>query len=151
MKKPHRIAAGGIIIKDDTVLLVRYRGASGGTYLVGPGGGLEDDENVVQAVIRETREETNVIVRPVRPVIIEDLECIRYKMIKVWMICDAVGGNLSATDEAKKEGILEAAWFTKPQLAREIVYPALLIPSDWNQMRSENWRVECLPSRKADI
>ena len=116
-----------------------------------PGGALEDEENVVQAVVRETIEETNVKVQPKRVVIIEDLICYHYKMIKVWMFCDLIGGNVSNTDEAKKEGIIETDWFTKDQLTHEIVFPAPLIQYDWNQLRSENWQVECLPSRKANF
>jgi ADP-ribose pyrophosphatase YjhB (NUDIX family) len=116
MSKVHRIAAGGIIFKDNAVLLVRYRDGDGQTYLVGPGGALKDEENIVQAIVRETREETNVIVQPKRVVIIEDLISSRYKMSKVWMICEVLEGNVCMTDEAEKEGIIEAGWFTKPQL-----------------------------------
>jgi 8-oxo-dGTP pyrophosphatase MutT (NUDIX family) len=59
MGKAHRIAAGGLIFKGDKVLLVRYRDSgSSQTFLVGPGGKLEDDENILQAIIRETKEET---------------------------------------------------------------------------------------------
>jgi 8-oxo-dGTP pyrophosphatase MutT (NUDIX family) len=150
MNRAHRIAAGGLIFRDDTVLLVRYR-ANGGTYLVGPGGELEENENVVQAIIRETIEEANVRVQPKRVVIIEDLICTSFKMIKVWMICEVVEGNISKTDAAEKEGIIEAAWFTKAQLAGEVVFPPPLIQHDWDQLRSENWQVECLPTRKADF
>ena len=64
MSKPHRIAAGGLIFRDEAILLVRYCDADGGTYLVGPGGGLEEDENVVQAIVREVEEETGITVRP---------------------------------------------------------------------------------------
>ena len=151
MSKAHRIAAGSLIFRDDSVLLVRYRGANGGTYLVGPGGELEDNENVVQAIIRETMEETNVRVQPKRVVIIEDLVCTSFKMIKVWMICEVVEGNISKTDEAEKEGIIEAAWYTKVQLTGEVVFPPPLIQHDWDQLRSENWQVECLPTRKANF
>ena len=132
-------------------MLVRYRDADGGTYLVGPGGELEENENVVQAIIRETTEETNVRVQPKRVVIIEDLIFTSLKMIKVWMICDVVEGNISKTDEAEKEGIIEAAWYTKAQLAGEVVFPPPLIQHDWDQLRSKNWQVECLPTRKADF
>ena len=132
-------------------MLVRYRDADGGTYLVGPGGELEENENVVQAIIRETIEETNVRVQPKRVVIIEDLIFTSLKMIKVWMICDVVEGNISKTDEAEKEGIIEAAWYTKAQLAGEVVFPPPLIQHDWDQLRSKNWQVECLPTRKADF
>jgi ADP-ribose pyrophosphatase YjhB (NUDIX family) len=151
MSKVHRIAAGGFIFRDDAVLLVRYRDANGGTYLVGPGGALKDDENVVQAIVRETMEETNVSVHPKQVVIIEDLNCTSFKMIKVWMICDVVGGNICGNNGAEKEGIIQAARYTKAQLAGEIVFPPPLIQHDWDQMRSENWQVECLPTRKANF
>ena len=117
MSKPHRIAAGGITFKGNTVLLVRYRYRnSSGTYLVGPGGGLEDNENVMQAIIRETKEETGITVLPKRVIAIEDLMCSAVKMIKVWMVCDIVEVEVHQTEGAEKENIIEAAWFTRDQL-----------------------------------
>jgi ADP-ribose pyrophosphatase YjhB (NUDIX family) len=151
MSKPHRIAAGGMTFRGNAVLLVRYRNTDGGTYLVGPGGALRDDENVIQAIVRETREETAVTVRPKRVVVIEDLVCSRFKMSKVWMICEVVEGEVRGTEEAEKEGIIEAAWYTRDQLANEVVFPAALIQHDWAQLRSEHWQVKCLPSRKANF
>ena len=151
MRKAYRIAAGGLIFRDDAVLLVRYRDTNGGTYLVGPGGELKEDENVIQAIVRETMEETNINVQPKRVAIIEDLICIRFKMIKVWMICEAVEGKIRRTDEAEEEGIIEAAWFTKAQLTGEVVFPPPLIQHDWDQLRSENWQVLCLPTRRVDF
>jgi ADP-ribose pyrophosphatase YjhB (NUDIX family) len=86
MRKERRISAGGFVFREDSVLLVRYREAEGRTYLVAPGGAVEDSENVIQAVIRETKEETDVVVQPIRPVILEDLETQKIKMLKVWML-----------------------------------------------------------------
>jgi ADP-ribose pyrophosphatase YjhB (NUDIX family) len=151
MSKTHRIAAGGFIFRDDAVLLVRYRDTCGGTYLVGPGGELKEDENVAQAIVRETKEETNVSMQPKRVVIIEDLICNSFKMIKVWMICEVVEGNIRKTDGAEKEGIIQAAWYTKAQLAGEVVFPPPLIQHNWDQIRSKIWQVELLPTRKADF
>lgn len=150
MGKPHRISAGGLIFKGGKVLLVRYQERhSSGTYLVGPGGKLEQDENVLQAIIRETKEETGVTVRPQRVVAIEDLVSSRWKMIKVWLICEAVEGKIRKTVEAEKEGILSAGWFTRKQLPGEVVYPTLLVEQDWDQLRNGCSPVVCLPSRKA--
>ena len=150
MSKPHRIAAGGITFHEDSVLLVRYPGGSGGTYLAAPGGALEDDENVLQAILRETREETGVLMRPIRVVLIEDLVFPEYKMSKVWMICDFIEGKIRRTIEAEREGILEADWFTAAELRGETVYPPVLIQRDWAQLQSADCRVEIPPSRTAD-
>jgi 8-oxo-dGTP pyrophosphatase MutT (NUDIX family) len=150
MAKPHRIAAGGLIFKGNAVLLVRYRDSrSAQTYLVGPGGKLEDDENVVQAVIRETMEETRIAVRPLRVVAIEDLITTHYKMIKIWMACDFVKGEIRKTVEAEKEGIIAADWYTRVQLTDDVVFPFLLMEQDWERLRSGTDEVVCLPSRRA--
>jgi 8-oxo-dGTP diphosphatase len=151
MSAPHRIAAGGIIFKDDTVLLVRYHNNDNGTYLVGPGGALEDNENIIQAIIRETKEETGVLIEPKRVIAIEDLLCSRYKMIKVWMVCEYIAGEIQKTKDAEKEGIIEAAWFDRNQLTSEIVFPSFLMEHDWERFQIDSWQVECLPSRKANF
>jgi 8-oxo-dGTP diphosphatase len=147
----HRIAAGGIILKDDGVLLVRYSTPSGGSYLVGPGGALDLGENAVQAIIRETMEETGVMVRPRRVLWIEDLQCPRFKMCKIWMLCDMVGGDVMPTDGARAEGITEVGWFKKGQLENEVVYPLPIIQHDWDEFRSDHWEAQCLPSRIASF
>lgn len=150
MSKPHRIAAGGITFKGNAVLLVRYRNSNNSdTYLVGPGGALEERENVIQAIIRETKEETGITVKPIRVAAIEDLICSRYKMIKVWMVCEFVDGEIQHTQEADQENIIEAAWFTRDQLTQEVVFPTPLMQHEWEELRSETWQTVCLPSRTA--
>lgn len=151
MERPHRIAAGGLTFKDDSVLLVRYRDAKGGTFLVGPGGALAEQENIVQAIVRETSEETGVVVRPQGVVIIEDLLCSRYKMSKVWMISDFLGGHVQTTEAAEKEDIIEAGWFSRAQLTGEVVYPTPLMQHDWSEFRRKDWQVICLPHRRASF
>jgi len=151
MRKPHRIAAGAIIIKEEKILLVRYRDSQGGSFLVGPGGGLEDDENVIQAVVRETKEETGLTVRPGRILAIEDLMCSHFKMIKVWMVCEIVEGEIQKTKDAEIEKIIETAWFTKDQLKSEKVFPPFLMTHDWADFNTQTWLVICLPSRKANF
>ncbi len=150
MGLPHRIAAGGIVFKDNTLLLVRYHdNIHAGSYWVGPGGKLEDHENVVQAIIRETKEETGVTVQPQRVIAIEDLISLHFKMIKVWMVCEFIEGKVTETEGARQEKIVEAGWLTRAQLTGEVVFPSLLLQHDWKEIQSESWQVECLPSRLA--
>jgi ADP-ribose pyrophosphatase YjhB (NUDIX family) len=151
MNKYHRIAAGGVVFKDNKLLMVRYHDATLDSFLVCPGGGLEEDENIIQAIIREVKEETGIAVEPVKVLAIEDLLTGDYKMIKVWMLCDWLAGEILETEEAAKEGIIQAGWFSSEQLSGEVVYPPIITEHDWQLFRSDTWQVECLPSRKTDL
>jgi 8-oxo-dGTP pyrophosphatase MutT (NUDIX family) len=46
----HRIAAGAVVVHQDRILLVRYREASGSTFLVAPGGGALAEESVAETL-----------------------------------------------------------------------------------------------------
>ncbi len=52
-----RLAAYGVVTDGDRVLLARLRVPEAGTWTL-PGGGVEFDETVEQAVVREIHEET---------------------------------------------------------------------------------------------
>lgn len=56
--KKTRLRASMLVIKDDEILLGKEDG-----YLSIPGGGLEPDESVVDAGIRETQEEVYINVK----------------------------------------------------------------------------------------
>ena len=58
-----RLAAYGVITEGERVLLAKLRWPDAGTWSL-PGGGVEFDETVEQAVVREVREETGLAVRP---------------------------------------------------------------------------------------
>ena len=66
---PHRpwrnvIAVGGVVLRDGAVLLVRLTyGGGRGRYLL-PGGVVDPDETLDEAVVREVLEETGVTARP---------------------------------------------------------------------------------------
>lgn len=121
----HRIAAGGIVIKDDRVLLVRYRDRND-TYLVAPGGAIEDCESLASAAEREIAEETGVKCTARWPVMIENLRASRYQMVKVWYLCDYIDGVASCTSDAEKEGIIEVGWYSNSELHNETVYPEII-------------------------
>ncbi len=148
MKLPHRIAAGGFVFSDKGVLLVRYPDGVNGSYLVAPGGGLEKNENVEQAISREVFEETGLEVQPEAVVMIEDLIGSRFKMIKIWMTCVITGGSVSKTQGALAEGIVEVGWFSREQLKTETVFPSILLERDWDIIQNIDVRVEIAPSRQ---
>ena len=73
--------------------------------------------------------------------------CSNFKMIKVWMVCELIDGEVYKTEEAEKENIIEAGWFTRVQLASEVVFPPSLMQHAWEELQAETGVVECLPSR----
>ena len=52
--------ASGIIIRDKKVLLIRRFRKERGEYFVFPGGGVESDETVEDALVREMKEELGI-------------------------------------------------------------------------------------------
>src|SRR5262249_52831835 len=125
MEYKHRIAAGGIVINDGKILLVRYR-AGGGTYLVAPGGAIEDGESLAVAAQREVEEETGIKCAARAPVIIENIRATRYQMVKIWYLCDYISGDPIKTISAEEEGIIEVGWYTNDELCGETVYPDVI-------------------------
>ena len=154
MELQYRISAGAIIIHKDKILLVKYSdGPGGNSYLVGPGGGVERNEGLNQAVIREVREETGLEVTPRnnRILFVEDLAMFGSRTTKVWFLCDLVGGRLSRTQGAKVEGINEVGWYSKEQLHDLVVYPPPLLSHDWDLFFRDNWETIYLEIRGADF
>lgn len=151
MKLSHRIAAGGLIFSNEKVLLVRYPKHQNSSFLAAPGGGLEEQENIEQAIIREVKEETGLIVKPKSVAMIEDLICNKFKMIKIWMTCDIIEGVIRKTQGAVDEGIIEVGWYNKVQLENETVYPSILLEKEWDTLKSLNKRVKIPFSRRADF
>ena len=151
MRRPHRIAAGAIVVRGNRILLVRYRDSGGGTYLAAPGGGVREHESVADAAVRETFEETGLRVEPRRVLLIEDILTARFKMCKVWLACRVVGGDLRATENARFEGIIEARWFHRPELDSERVYPGIVITRTWQSFRDPRHATEVTPLRRANF
>ncbi len=116
MERVHRIAAGAIIIKDNRILLVRYGDISGKSYLVAPGGSVNSEEGLSQAVVREIKEETGIEIAPNKLLCVEDLYSRKYRMVKVWFLCQIVGGQLERTQGAIDEKISEVKWYSKEEL-----------------------------------
>lgn len=144
----YRIAASAIILHEDKILLVRYKQGES-SFLVGPGGGVHVNEDLNQALVREVKEETGLIVQPGKMLFVEDLLTEHYRMIKFWFFCAIIEGQLKQTQEAKEEGIIEVSWFSKDDLQNEIVYPSIIMDVDWTIFCKDNWQTKYLELKKA--
>jgi len=147
--KNHRIAAGGIIIKNKKNLLVRYKSNENGSFLAAPGGAVEDNENIIKAIKREVLEETGINVEPVSVLMIEDLDCNNFKMCKIWMSCKYISGDIQKTQEAKSEGIIEIGWFSENDIKNQLVFPSIIKDLKWEKLIKLRNIIEIPISRKA--
>jgi ADP-ribose pyrophosphatase YjhB (NUDIX family) len=151
MERIFRVSAGAIVIRGDEILLVRAKNSEGNDFLVAPGGGVEIDEGIDQACIREVREETGIEVRPCKILFIEDLVWENKRVVKVWFLCVITGAELKRTQGAIEEGLIEAGWFRKDQLKNEIVFPTVLMHFDWGAFKEDNWETQYLGMGNSDF
>ena len=123
------VGVGAVIVQDQRVLLVRR----GQPPLLGewslPGGVLECGETLREAVAREAREETGLLVEPgemlgvYERVIRDDEGRVRYHYVLIDFLCRAAGGDLKAGSDAA-----DVRWFTRDEL------PALNLAYDANDV-----------------
>lgn len=142
------VGLGAVVIahhsSERRVLLIRR----GTAPLLGewslPGGVLECGETLREAVIREAREETGLLVNPsemlgvYERVIRDDQGRVRYHYVLIDFLCHAVGGDLKAGSDAA-----EVRWFTREEL------PALNLAYDANDVVLKGL-ARTLPAEPAD-
>ena len=151
MERKFRVSAGAIVIRGDEILLVRAKNSEGYDFLVGPGGGVESNEGINQACIREVREETGIEVSTCKILFIEDLVWQNTRVVKIWFLCNVIGGEFARTQGAIEEGLIEARWFRKNQLKNEIVFPAVIMRYDWGSFKQDNWKTQYLGMGNSDF
>lgn len=123
------VGVGAIIVEENRVLLIRR----GQPPLLGewslPGGLLECGETLRDAVAREAREETGLVVETgemlgVYERVIRDAEGrVQYHYVLIDFLCRPVGGDLKAGSDAA-----DVRWFTRDEL------PALNLAYDANDV-----------------
>jgi 8-oxo-dGTP diphosphatase len=130
-----RISAGGIIIRQNKVLLVHHHRENAFDFWVLPGGGVEGTEGFMKAAEREVYEETNLQVQAERIVYIEDFIDEGRYVCKFWVFCQLKGGDLSIINEEAEETFLkEAGFFSKDEIQTMNVFPPILKDAFWEDL-----------------
>jgi len=112
------VGVGAVIVEQNRVLLIRR----GTAPLLGewslPGGVLECGETLREAVVREAREETGLVVETgemlgvYERVIRGDEGRVRYHYVLIDFLCCPVSGDLKAGSDAA-----DVRWFTRDELS----------------------------------
>ena len=120
-----RIRAVGIVIKDNRVLLIERKNEL--EYFVFPGGGVEKEETVEQAVIRELQEETTVQVKIKKLLYqhIYDDETEQY-----FYLCEYITGEPKLADDAPEikqmaqgNDFYNPGWYKVEDLKSMLIFP----------------------------
>jgi len=118
------VGVGGVIIKDEKILLTKRKREPGKGQWSIPGGLVEPGETLVEAVIREIKEETNLEVEALKPiytdeVVVRDEESrIRYHYVLIDYLCRLKGGSLRPGDDAKEVRWIKLSEAKKLNLTR---------------------------------
>jgi 8-oxo-dGTP diphosphatase len=110
-----------------------------------PGGVLECGETLREAVAREAREETGLIIETLdmlgvyERVIRDDERRVRYHYVLLDFLCRAVGGDLKAASDAA-----DVRWFTRDEL------PALKLAYDANDVVLKGLACSAPTGRRVD-
>lgn len=93
-----RVRVAALIVIDGRVVLVRHRAGSS-TYHLLPGGGVRHRETLEDALVREVAEETGLVVRMGRPLLISDTidPHGQRHVVNLTFAADVVGGEITDT------------------------------------------------------
>ena len=115
----------GVLRDGERVLLTRSRfGAN--TFINFPGGGVEIEEAPGEALLREFREETGLVVRPVRTLYASEARHLStqapIQIVSVYWLVERVSGELRLAGNG--DDVLELFWRDLSGLPLEDMFPA---------------------------
>jgi 8-oxo-dGTP diphosphatase len=123
------VGVGAVLIHQGKVLLIR-RGKEPlrGRWVV-PGGTVELGETLEQALVREVREETGLVVRPLEVVAVFDRieregDAVRYHYVIVDYLCEYLSGTPQAASDAEDVAFVareDLPRYRLPEKALEVV------------------------------
>ncbi|MDD3460188.1 ADP-ribose pyrophosphatase [Mesotoga sp. SC_NapDC2] len=140
MKNTHRISVRALVIKDESVLLVRHEHRDRPPFWCFPGGLVEPGEDLFTAIKREIREETYLEVFPKSVVALQEFK--RESLLEVIFSCDYVSGRTNLGSDPDNSGVptlVEVKWVEIGEIEKYRVLPIWLssrLKTEWNSLSS---------------
>ncbi len=108
MKCLRPLAVDAIVLRGDKIVFIRRRNEPYKDMLALPGGFVEPDETVEQAVLRETKEETGLDAKILKLVGVysNPRRDPRGPVVSICYVLKATGGSLRASDDASATDLL---------------------------------------------
>jgi len=136
------VGVGAVIVRNGRVLVVRRGSEPLKGHWTLPGGLVEVGETLLEAVVREVREETGLAVEPVE--LVELLERIhreegqvRYHYVIADYLCRVAGGELHAASDADDVRWVERAEWNRPSALRFDPITVRVIEKGWQRALSQ--------------
>ena len=139
----HRIRAAAIVVEGDSVLLVQHQHddlQDGRSWWVPPGGGVEDDESLVECAQRETLEETGMSVEIGRIAYVREFVEPGYHHCEVFFVATSylgtpIVGSNSETDNFDVVHLIKDARFVRrDEMAGMTIYPEEIKTTLWDDL-----------------
>lgn len=135
------VGVGAVIIQDNRALLVQ-RGTepAKGQWSI-PGGLIDVGETLREAVVREVREETGLLVEPIELIelldrIYREGERVRYHYVIADYLCRVTGGTLQAASDADAVRWLEHSQWNSHSVLRIDPITTRVIEAGWQRARA---------------
>lgn len=126
-----KVAVVVVVLRDDAVLLVKRANEPGQGLWACPAGFVDYNEAPYDAAIRETQEETGLIIQIDRVLEVYGRKDAGLANIAICYQASVVGGDLNAGDDAE-----DARWFKRDTLPPLVFYPSvMLVGIRWRQGR----------------
>lgn len=103
-KMKTRLRVGVVLIEEAKVLVVRMHREEGEDIYVFPGGGVDENEGIFEAAIREVKEETNLNLEIVKILYLKDLYSDNDRAVEIVMLGKIKGGSLAKGRDPEDKG-----------------------------------------------
>ncbi len=132
------VGVGAVIVEQGRVLLVRRANPPLKGHWSLPGGLLELGEGLHNAVVREVREETGLLVEPLELIEVLDRihhegKRVRYHYVIADYLCRVVGGALQAASDADAVRWVERAEWKSPSTLQLDPVTVRVIEAGWQR------------------